>query len=258
MSSSDSISSCISRQPVDVGVGRGAAGSRPAPAAPAARASGRPRRPRAWSAAAPGRPCSPRARSAPRPPGSAAPRAPAAGSRPKPLGDLLLPDPLAGRDARRTGSRRAGGRRPAAALVASAASGSRRPVLSGSGGRTPCRPGRTPARTACPTGEEVDPALALAGPLARRRLAEHGDAAARAVGDRGVEVVDVERDVVAADVAVARRRRRAGRARRTRTPRRSPGRRSGRSAARRMTARGWHVQVLGHPVAVVVRNGPSE
>ena len=199
-----SISRCISAQPGDVGVVEAAAGSRTAPAAPAARASGRSRRPRAWSAAAPARPCSARARSAPRPPASAAPRAPAAGWR-----RSARRCPPAG-SARRARWRRRGSRSrrwSATRWLAASVGGrrARRGSLSGSWpGRTPCRPGRTPARTACPTARGSRPSAGPRWALARRRLAEHGDAAALQIRHRGVEVVDVQRDVVAADVAVAR------------------------------------------------------
>ena len=56
-----------------------------------------------------------------------------------------------------------------------------------------------------PRGEEVDPALALAGPAAGGGFAEDREAQGVQVRDGGVEILDVERDVVPADVAVARR-----------------------------------------------------
>ena len=56
-----------------------------------------------------------------------------------------------------------------------------------------------------PGREEVDPALALVGALLAVGSPSTRDALLAQVGDRRVEVVDVERDVVAADVAVARR-----------------------------------------------------
>ena len=99
---------------------------------------------------------------------------------------------------RRRGCRRAGRRsagcRPARQL------GEPRPPA----GRRPCPRVRHQLELHPPGGEEVDPALALARPGARGRLAEHLDPVPAQVVDRSVEVVDVERDVVAADVAVAR------------------------------------------------------
>src|SRR3954452_5082660 len=58
-----------------------------------------------------------------------------------------------------------------------------------------------------PRGEEVDPALALVGAGTGRGLTEHLHTLLAHVRDRGVQVVDVEGDVVAADVAVPRRHR---------------------------------------------------
>src|SRR3712207_3210037 len=54
-----------------------------------------------------------------------------------------------------------------------------------------------------PRGEEVDPALPPTGVPAGRRLAENTDPPGSQVLDRSVEVVDVERQVVATDVAVS-------------------------------------------------------
>src|SRR4029077_11657840 len=55
-----------------------------------------------------------------------------------------------------------------------------------------------------PRGQEVHPALALARPFARGRLAEHLHAASPHVAAGCVEIVDVQGDVMPAVVAVAR------------------------------------------------------
>src|SRR5260370_4318151 len=47
-----------------------------------------------------------------------------------------------------------------------------------------------------PWRQEIDPALTFARPLARGGFAEHGDPAFAQIRHGGVEVVDVERDVV--------------------------------------------------------------
>ncbi len=56
-----------------------------------------------------------------------------------------------------------------------------------------------------PGRAEVDPALALARAAARGGFGHHVDVVFPQVRKRGVQVVDVQRDVMPADVAVARR-----------------------------------------------------
>ena len=54
-----------------------------------------------------------------------------------------------------------------------------------------------------PWTPEIDPTLPARGLFARGRLAHHFNAVFSQVQYRGVEVIDVERNVVSADVAVA-------------------------------------------------------
>ena len=170
MSSLASISLLDLVQPVDLGVGRAAACSRPARAARAARASGRSRRPRAGSSRGTRAPLLALVLDQPlglEHPQRLAHRQPAGA---EPLGDLLLPDPLAGRELAARGSPRAG-----ASAIALAGSPQRRRSI-GLGGHAPGVHGspacvlavvrlavrdRTPARTACPTGRGSRPS---AGP----------------------------------------------------------------------------------------------
>ena len=73
------------------------------------------------------------------------------------------------------------------------------------GAGTPCRSDSTRARTACPTAKGSRPTAAPRVGACSRSAPRAPDALIAQVGDSGVHVVDVDRDMMAADVAVARR-----------------------------------------------------
>ena len=164
------------------------------------------------------------------------------------LGEVLLPDARPGRVLARRGSPRAArprsARRRPRGPTCRVPSRSRCTVITPPG-RAGCH-SRTAASAsyALPSGkltssncmphgaQEVHPALPVARVATRHGLAHHLDAARAQVGDRRVEVVDVDRQVVPADVAVARLTAPGRRPVRTGTPRGSCRCRGGRTAAR--------------------------